>query len=139
MWEVDNANVPAPTLGPNESVIQTGDMSMRTLFEDYTGLFWTRPGLAIVLTIAILSLAGIPLTELVAMGHLSQDKLDEICHRTANGGAEITKLVGTSAWYAPSAGTVEMVESIIRDKKRVIACAAYCEDQFGVAPGQAPV
>jgi FtsP/CotA-like multicopper oxidase with cupredoxin domain len=39
MWEVDNANVPAPTLGPNESVIQTGDMSMRTLFEDYTGLF----------------------------------------------------------------------------------------------------
>jgi FtsP/CotA-like multicopper oxidase with cupredoxin domain len=39
MWEVDNANVPAPTLGPNESVIQTGDLSMRTLFEDYTGLF----------------------------------------------------------------------------------------------------
>ena len=47
------------------------------------------------------TVAGIPLTELVTMGMLSQAKLDEICVRTANGGAEITKLVGTSAWYAP--------------------------------------
>ena len=50
------------------------------------------------------TVAGIPLTELVTMGMLTQAKLDEICTRTANGGAEITKLVGTSAWYAPGRG-----------------------------------
>ena len=44
----------------------------------------------------------------------------------------MVKLMGTSAWYAPSAGTIEMVEAIVRDKKRVIPCAAWCEGEFGV-------
>ncbi len=56
--------------------------------------------------------------------------------RAKVGGGEVVKLMGTSAWYAPSAGTVQMVEAIIKDKKRIIPCAAYCEDEFGVAPGQ---
>src|SRR5204862_6438432 len=51
------------------------------------------------------------------------------------GGGEIVKLMGTSAWYAPSAGTVQMAEAIIRDTKRIIPCAAYCENEFGIAPG----
>ncbi len=63
------------------------------------------------------------------------DKIQACVDRAKVGGGEVVKLMGTSAWYAPSAGTVEMVEAIVRDKKRVIACAAYCEDQFGVAPG----
>jgi malate dehydrogenase len=49
------------------------------------------------------------------------------------GGGEVVKLMGTSAWYAPSAGTIEMVEAIVRDKKRVIPSAAFCDNEFGVA------
>lgn len=77
------------------------------------------------------SVNGIPITDL-----LSADKINACVERAKGGGGEVVKLMGTSAWYAPSAGTVEMVEAIVRDKKRVIASAAYCEDEFGVAPGQ---
>ena len=76
------------------------------------------------------SVNGIPITEL-----LSAEKINACVERAKVGGGEIVKLMGTSAWYAPSAGTVEMVEAIVRDKKRVIASAAYCEDEFGAAPG----
>jgi malate dehydrogenase len=77
------------------------------------------------------SVNGIPIKEM-----LSAEKINACVERAKVGGGEIVKLMGTSAWYAPSAGTVEMVESIVRDKKRVIACAGYCEDEYGVAPGQ---
>ena len=77
------------------------------------------------------SVNGIPVTEL-----LSAEKINACVERAKAGGGEVVKLMGTSAWYAPSAGTVEMVEAIVRDKKRVIASAAYCEDEFGAAPGQ---
>jgi malate dehydrogenase len=77
------------------------------------------------------TVAGIPLTELVQMGYMTQAKLDEICTRTANGGAEITKLVGTSAWYAPGAAAAEMVEAILKDKKR--SCRAQCSCRASTA------
>jgi malate dehydrogenase len=77
------------------------------------------------------SVNGIPITQL-----LSAEKITACVERAKAGGGEVVKLMGTSAWYAPSAGTVEMVEAIVRDKKRVIACAAYCEDEYGAAPGQ---
>lgn len=77
------------------------------------------------------SVNGIPVSDL-----LSAEKINACVERAKGGGGEVVKLMGTSAWYAPSAGTVEMVEAIVRDKKRVIASAAYCEDEFGVAPGQ---
>ncbi len=77
------------------------------------------------------SVNGIPVSEL-----LSAEKINACVERAKAGGGEVVKLMGTSAWYAPSAGTVEMVEAIVRDKKRVIASAAYCEDEYGVAPGQ---
>ena len=77
------------------------------------------------------SVNGIPITDL-----LSAEKIQACVDRAKGGGGEVVKLMGTSAWYAPSAGTVEMVEAIVRDKKRVIASAAYCEDAYGVAPGQ---
>lgn len=77
------------------------------------------------------SVNGIPITDL-----LPAEKIQACVDRAKVGGGEIVKLMGTSAWYAPSAGTVEMVEAIVRDKKRVIASAAYCENEFGVAPGQ---
>jgi malate dehydrogenase len=74
------------------------------------------------------SVNGIPVTAL-----LSAEKIQACVERAKVGGGEVVKLMGTSAWYAPSAGTVEMVEAIVRDKKRVIACAAYCGSEFGGA------
>jgi malate dehydrogenase len=78
------------------------------------------------------TVAGIPLTELVAMGQLSQAKLDEICTRTANGGAEITKLVGTSAWYAPGASAAAMVEAILKDQKKILPCSVFLQGEYGI-------
>ena len=73
------------------------------------------------------SVNGIPISDL-----LPAEKIAACVERAKGGGGEVVKLMGTSAWYAPSAGTVEMVEAIVRDKKRVIASAAYCEREFGV-------
>jgi len=72
--------------------------------------------------------SGNPLTELIA-----PDKLAAIVDRTRNGGAEIVKYLKTgSAYYAPSASAVEMVESILKDKKKVLPCAAYLEGEYGI-------
>lgn len=74
------------------------------------------------------TITGIPVTQFISAG-----KLDDIVTRTRNGGAEIVNLLKTgSAYYAPASSSVAMAESIIRDKKRVMACAAYCDKQYGV-------
>jgi malate dehydrogenase len=73
------------------------------------------------------TVAGIPITQL-----LSKERVDAICQRTADGGAEITKLVGTSAWYAPGAAAAEMVEAILKDKKKILPCSAYLQGEYGV-------
>src|SRR5436305_7378067 len=73
------------------------------------------------------TVAGIPITEL-----MSPERIKAICDRTANGGAEITKLVGTSAWYAPGAAAAEMVEAILKDKKKILPCSAYLQGEYGV-------
>ncbi|MEW6320761.1 MAG: malate dehydrogenase [Acidobacteriota bacterium] len=73
------------------------------------------------------TVAGIPITEL-----LPPDRVKAICDRTANGGAEITKLVGTSAWYAPGASAAEMVEAILKDQKKIMPCSVYLEGEYGI-------
>jgi malate dehydrogenase len=74
------------------------------------------------------SIAGIPITSVI-----DQQTLDKIIERTRNGGAEIVKYLKTgSAYYAPSSSAVEMVESILKDKKKVLPCAAYLEGEYGV-------
>jgi malate dehydrogenase len=73
------------------------------------------------------TVAGIPITEL-----LSKERIDAICKRTADGGAEITKLVGTSAWYAPGAAAAEMVEVILKDKKAILPCSVFLQGEYGV-------
>jgi malate dehydrogenase len=74
------------------------------------------------------TVAGIPITEL-----LPKERLDALVKRTANGGAEIVGLLKTgSAYYAPAASVVEMVEAILRDKKKVLPCTAYLEGEYGV-------
>jgi malate dehydrogenase len=74
------------------------------------------------------TVAGIPITELIA-----PDKLKALVERTANGGAEIVKYLKTgSAYYAPSASAVEMVEAILKDKKKIVPCAVYLEGEYGI-------
>ena len=74
------------------------------------------------------TVAGIPITELIP-----EDRLKAIVQRTRDGGAEIVKLLGTgSAYYAPSAAVAEMVEAILRDKKKILPCAAYLKGEYGV-------
>jgi malate dehydrogenase len=77
------------------------------------------------------SVHGIPVSQL-----LSKERIDACVDRAKVGGGEIVKLMGTSAYYAPASGSVQMAEAIIKDKKRILPCAAYCEDEFGVAPGK---
>ena len=75
------------------------------------------------------TVAGIPLPEL-----LPKEKLEEIVKRTRRGGAEIVELLKTgSAYYAPSAAVAEMVESILKDKKKILPCAAYLEGEYGIS------
>jgi len=72
------------------------------------------------------TVAGIPITDL-----MSKEQIDKISARTARGGLEITELVGTSAWYAPGASVVEMIEAILLDKKKILPCSVYLQGEYG--------
>ena len=79
------------------------------------------------------TVAGIPVPDLIKMGWSTEEKLAEIIQRTRDGGAEIVKLLKTgSAFYAPASSAIEMAEAYLRDKKRVLPCAAYCDGQYGL-------
>jgi malate dehydrogenase len=79
------------------------------------------------------TVAGIPLPDLVAMGWTTQDRLDKIVQRTRDGGAEIVNLLKTgSAFYAPAESAIAMAESYLKDKKRVLPCAAKLNGEYGV-------
>jgi len=73
------------------------------------------------------NICGIPVTQFI-----SEDKLNEIVERAKAGGGEIVKKMGTSGYLAPASGTVQMVEAIIKDKKRILPCASYCNGEFGI-------
>ena len=73
------------------------------------------------------TVAGIPITELI-----SPERVKAIVDRTRNGGAEIVNLLKTSAWYAPASATVEMVEAILLDRKKILPCAAYLQGEYGL-------
>ena len=73
------------------------------------------------------TVSGVPITEL-----MSKERVDAICKRTADGGAEITKLVGTSAWYAPGASAALMVEAILKDQKKIMPCSVYLQGEYGI-------
>jgi malate dehydrogenase len=73
------------------------------------------------------TVAGIPITELI-----SKERIDAIVDRTRTGGAEIVNLLKTSAWYAPGAAAVEMVEAILKDKRKILPCAAYLTGEYGI-------
>jgi malate dehydrogenase len=96
--------------------------------ENVTAMVLGGHGDTMVPIVRLTSVSGIPLTELA-----EQATIDRLVERTRNGGAEIVKYLKTgSAYYAPSAATVEMVESILKDKKKVLPCAAYLEGEYGI-------
>ena len=105
-------------------IAQELDVSM----ENVTAMVLGGHGDTMVPLVRLTNVSGIPLTEL-----LDQANIDRLVQRARDGGAEIVKYLKTgSAYYAPSSATVEMVESILKDKKKVLPCAAYLEGEYGI-------
>jgi malate dehydrogenase len=80
-----------------------------------------------VSVVSATTVGGVPLTKLV-----STERIEELVQRTAVGGGEVVKLLGTSAWYAPGAATAQMVDAVMLDEKRVLPCTAYLEGEYGI-------
>jgi hypothetical protein len=105
------------------------NVSMR----DVTAFVLGGHGDTMVPSVRYSTVAGIPLPDLIEMGWTTQEKLDAMVQRTRDGGAEIVGLLKTgSAFYAPAASAIEMAEAYLKDQKRVLPCAAYCDGDLGV-------
>jgi malate dehydrogenase len=105
------------------------DVSMR----DVTAFVLGGHGDTMVPLARYSTVAGIPLPDLVEMGWTTQDKLDAIIQRTRDGGAEIVGLLKTgSAFYAPAQSAIEMAEAYLKDQKRLLPCAAWCNTEYGL-------
>ena len=103
-------------------------MELGVSVEDIQAMLLGGHGDTMVPVPSCTSVGGIPVTQLIAA-----DKLEAIVTRARNGGAEIVGLLKTgSAYYAPAAATAQMVEAVVRDKKRLVPCAAYCDKEYGV-------
>ncbi len=102
-------------------------MELGCSVEDITALLMGGHGDDMVPLPRYTSVAGIPVTQLI-----SKERLDAIIQRTKMGGGEIVQLMGTSAYYAPAACSIQMAEAIIKDKKRILPCAAFCDKEYGV-------
>src|ERR1051325_6289519 len=101
--------------------------------EDVTAFVLGGHGDTMVPLVRYSAVAGIPLPDLIKMGWTTQARVDEIFNRTRNGGAEIVNLLKTgSAFYAPAASAIAMAESYLRDKKRVLPCAAWLNGAYGI-------
>jgi len=107
--------------------------AMGVSVEDVTAFVLGGHGDTMVPSTRYTTVAGIPLPDLINMGWIRQDKLDEIVQRTRDGGAEIVGLLGNgSAFYAPATSAIQMAEAYLGDQKRVLPCAAYLDGEFGV-------
>jgi malate dehydrogenase len=103
-------------------------MELGCSIEDITALLLGGHGDDMVPLPSFTSVAGIPVTNL-----MSKEKLDAIVDRARKGGGEIVGLLKTgSAYYAPAAATIQMAEAIIKDKRRILPCAAYCDKEYGI-------
>ena len=78
------------------------------------------------------TVSGIPVPELIKMKWTTKKNIDKIIQRTRDGGAEIVKLMNTSAYYAPASSAIQMAESFLLDQKRLLPCAAYLNGEYGV-------
>jgi malate dehydrogenase len=95
--------------------------------KDVTAMVLGGHGDQMVSVVSATTVGGVPLRKLV-----SEDRIDELVARTASGGGELVKLLGTSAWYAPGAAAAQIVDSIMLDEKRVLPCTAYLEGEYGI-------
>jgi malate dehydrogenase len=101
--------------------------------EDVTAFVLGGHGDTMVPLVDYTTVAGIPLSALIKMGWTTRKRVDEIMQRTRDGGAEVINLLKTgSAFYAPAASAITMAESYLKDKKRVLPCAAYLKGEYGV-------
>ena len=101
--------------------------------EDVTAFVLGGHGDTMVPLVRYSTVAGIPLPDLIKMGWTTEKRLDDIVMRTRNGGAEIVNLLKTgSAFYAPASSAIAMAESYLKDKKRVLPCAAWLNGEYGV-------
>ncbi len=101
--------------------------------DDVTAFVLGGHGDTMVPLIRYSTVAGIPIPDLIRMGWTTRERIDAICTRTANGGGEIVKLLEKgSAFYAPAAAAITMAESYLRDKKRVLPCAARLDGEYGL-------
>jgi malate dehydrogenase len=101
--------------------------------EDVTAFVLGGHGDTMVPLVRYSTVAGIPLPDLIKMGWTTQDKMDKIVQRTRDGGAEIVALLKTgSAYYAPASAAIAMAESYLKDKRRVLPCAAKLNGEYGV-------
>jgi malate dehydrogenase len=101
--------------------------------EDVTAFVLGGHGDTMVPLVRYSTVAGIPLPDLVKMGWTTKERLDKIVQRTRDGGGEIVGLLKTgSAFYAPASSAIQMAEAYLRDKKRVLPCAAWLDGQYGV-------
>jgi malate dehydrogenase len=101
--------------------------------EDVTAFVLGGHGDTMVPLVRYSTVAGIPLPDLVKMGWTTQEKLDAIVQRTRDGGAEIVGLLKTgSAFYAPATSAIAMAEAYLKDKKRLLPCAAWCDGVYGL-------
>jgi malate dehydrogenase len=106
---------------------------MKVSVEDVTALVLGGHGDDMVPIARYSTVAGIPLPDLVKMGWIRQDRIDAIIERTRKGGGEIVNLLKTgSAFYAPASSAIQMAESYLKDKRRVLPCAAYLNGEYGV-------
>jgi malate dehydrogenase len=101
--------------------------------EDVTAFVLGGHGDTMVPLVRYSTVAGIPVPDLIAMGWSTQEKIDSIVQRTRDGGAEIVGLLKTgSAFYAPASSAIVMAEAYLKDKKRVLPCAAYVDGAYGI-------
>ena len=101
--------------------------------EDVTAFVLGGHGDTMVPLVRYSTVAGIPVPDLVKMGWSSEQEIEAIVQRTRDGGAEIVNLLKTgSAFYAPASSAIQMADAYLKDKKRVLPCAAYCDGQYGL-------
>ena len=129
---------------PNKVIGMAGvlDSSRMSLFlarefnvsvEDVNSFVLGGHGDTMVPLVRYSSVKGIPVPDLIKMGWTTNAKIEEIVQRTRDGGAEIVKLLGTgSAFYAPAASAIEMAESYLKDKRKILPCAVYLNGEYGV-------
>ncbi|HET8651976.1 MAG TPA: malate dehydrogenase [Gaiellaceae bacterium] len=95
--------------------------------KDVTAMVLGGHGDQMVSVVSATTAGGVPLRS-----QLADDTIGQLVERTAKGGGELVKLLGTSAWYAPGAAAAQMVDSIMRDEKRILPCTAYLEGEYGI-------